>query len=273
MNQVTNLVIGSEGFIGKPFCSYLERLGEKVIRFDITRSKKEDARNYRFNFRNFSRVYFLAWDVGGSKYLYQENNQLEQLHWNMQLLSNVMDQLEKQKPRFLFVSSQLSEEGTVYGTIKRLGELWTSYLNGVTVRVWNAYGILEKIDIKSHVISDFIYQAVRSGRLKMLTTGEEWRQFTHIDDISKAFHLALFSSEFKGKIYDICSYEKFSIREVAELIISQTGAKCLPGKRIGRIQEATNIGRLPGWLPAVDIKAGINRMILQAKELSIRGNI
>ena len=273
MNQVTNLVIGSEGFIGKPFCSYLERLGEKVIRFDITRSKKEDARTYRFNFRKFSRVYFLAWDVGGSKYLYQEKLQLPQLQWNLQLLTNMMSQIEKQKPKFLFVSTQLTEENTIYGTIKRLGELWASYLNGVTVRVWNAYGVLEKENVKSHVISDFVFQAVKFGRIKMQTTGEEWRQFTHIDDISKAFHLALFSSEFKGKIYDICSYEKFSIREVAELIISQTGAKCLPGKRIGRIQEATNIGRLPGWLPKIDIKEGINRMILQAKELNGRGDL
>ena len=40
----TNLVIGSDGFIGTPFCKFLEARGEKVIRFDVKRGKKEDAR-------------------------------------------------------------------------------------------------------------------------------------------------------------------------------------------------------------------------------------
>ena len=63
----TNLVIGSEGFIGTPFCRFLEGKGEKVIRFDIRRDKEEDARFVKLPFSNVDKVYFLAWDVGGSK--------------------------------------------------------------------------------------------------------------------------------------------------------------------------------------------------------------
>ncbi len=265
--MITNLVIGSEGFIGKPFCQYLKNLGEEVIPFDIKRSKKEDGRACKFNFKGVDRVYFLAWDVGGSKYLYQEKLQLSQLHWNLQLLTNLMNQIEEQKPKFLFVSSQLSEENTVYGTIKRLGELWTQLLGGICVRVWNAYGILEPQDIKSHVISDFVYQAIKYGKIKMLTDGSEWRQFTHIDDLVRAFHLSMTSDKINRAIYDACSYELVQVKEVAKVVSDLTGAKIIPGKRQGNSPEALNKGRIPGWLPTITLQEGIKRMVVHAKNL------
>lgn len=271
--MITNLVIGSEGFIGKPFCKYLLSLGEKVIPFDIKRNKKEDARFYKFNFKNIDRVYFLAWDVGGSKYLYQEKFQLSQLHWNLKLLTNVMNQIEEQKPKFLFVSSQLSEESTVYGTIKRLGELWTQLLGGICIRVWNAYGILEPQDIKSHVISDFVYQAVKFGEIKMMTDGEEWRQFTHIDDLVKAFHVSMTSKEVNRTIYDVCSYEKVQVKEVAEIVSEFTEAKIIAGTKKGQSPEALNKGRIPGWLPTISLKDGVKRMVAQAIALSRKGKL
>lgn len=271
--MITNLVIGSEGFIGKPFCKYLTKLGEKVIPFDIKRNKKEDGRTYKFNFKGIDRVYFLAWDVGGSKYLYQDKLQLSQLHWNLQLLTNVMNQIEEQRPKSLFVSSQLSEESTVYGVIKRLGELWTQHLEGICIRVWNAYGILEPQDIKSHVISDFVYQAVKFGKITMLTDGSEWRQFTHLDDLCRAFHLALVSDYLNRTVYDACSYEIVQVKEVAKIICNLTGAKCILGKKTGSSPQAFNKGRLPGWLPTISLKEGIGRMIRQALTLEKKGKL
>ena len=41
--MITNLVIGSEGFVGKPLCDYLVAQGEKVVRFDLKRNAAEDA--------------------------------------------------------------------------------------------------------------------------------------------------------------------------------------------------------------------------------------
>src|SRR4051812_14342431 len=108
--MTTNLVIGSEGFVGKPFCTYLEKAGERVVRFDIRRATSEDAREAQLPLDGVDRVYFLAWDVGGAKYLYREDSQFRQLDWNLKLLLNVMPQLQNRGVRFLFVSSQLAEE-------------------------------------------------------------------------------------------------------------------------------------------------------------------
>ena len=266
--MINNLVIGSEGFIGTPFCKFLENKGEKVIHFDIRRSEKEDGRTFKFNFKNIDKIYFLAWDVGGSKYLYEPKLQMTQLKWNLSLMTNIFEYIGKEKKDFLFVSSQLSEEvDTVYGVTKRLGEVWTNLLGGVSVRVWNAYGVMEGEDIKSHVISDFIYQALKTKKIKMMTNGEEWRQFTHIKDLSSAFHAALNTKNLRRSVYDVSSYEWVRILDIAKIICDFTGARLYPGQAIGHDPiPSDNMGRLPGWLPTIELKDGIQKMIDQARE-------
>ena len=264
----TNLVIGSDGFIGTPFTSFLEHKGEKVIRFDVKRGESEDARFAKLPLRAVDAVYFLAWDVGGSKYLYEPKLQKNQLDWNLQLMKNVFDQLEETKKPFLFVSSQLCEEtDTVYGVTKSLGEVWTNLIGGVSVRVWNAYGHMEEKNIKSHVISDFIYQALETGKITMMTDGEEWRQFTHIDDLSNAFWMAVNTKVLRRSVYDASSYEWIRIRDIAEMIAAETGATVIFGDKKGHDPKpAANMGRIPGWLPTVNIREGIMSMIRETRK-------
>ena len=86
-----------------------------MIPFDIKRTLEEDLRSVHLDLEGIDRVYLLAWDVGGAKYLYEENTQLKQLDWNLRLLLNIMPQLQAKMVPFLFVSSQLAEEcDTVY---------------------------------------------------------------------------------------------------------------------------------------------------------------
>jgi nucleoside-diphosphate-sugar epimerase len=60
--MIKNLVIGSDGFVGKPLCEYLVAAGEEIIRFDIKCSKNEDARLANLPLKEVDRVYF---SVGG----------------------------------------------------------------------------------------------------------------------------------------------------------------------------------------------------------------
>ncbi len=264
---MNNLVIGSEGFIGKSFCNFLKAKGENVIHFDIKRdTEKEDARFVKINMDNIDRVYFLAWDVGGAKYLYKEDAQLNQLDWNLQLLHNVMKQLQESQKPFLFISTQLAEEyDTVYGATKRLGEIWTRLLDGVFIRQWNVYGPLEEHSIKSHVMSDFVYQALTTGEIHMLTNGQEVRQFIHIDDVCEAWHLAL-SQDIKG-IHDVTSFEWIKIIDIANKIASATGAKVIPGEKSGSTPLTPISGKISGWAPRINIDEGIRRMVEDAKAI------
>lgn len=265
-NKINNLVIGSDGFIGVPFCKYLEEQNEQVTRFDLKQGKKYDARTYQFDFKRIDRVYFLAWDVGGSKYLFNENNQLSQLKWNLDLLKNVLIQLEKHKKDFVFISSQFADDcDTVYGVTKKLGEVWTDLIGGKTVRVWNAYGVMEKNNVKSHVISDFVYQAVKKGKITMMTNGEEWRQFTHVRDLSRAFHMAMNDKSSRKTIFDASSYEWVQVKDIAEIIAQFTKVKIVYGKSSGKNHKAFNMGRVPGWLPQIRLRDGVYEMLQEIK--------
>lgn len=263
--MIKNLVIGSDGFVGKPFCRYLESIGEEVVRFDIKQGEDQDGRLVSLNLEDVDRVYFLAWDVGGAKYLYREDVQFIQLDWNLRLLLNIMPQLKEAKVPFLFVSSQLAEEhDTVYGVTKRLGEVWTHLIDGVRVRLWNVYGDLEEFSERSHVVADFVHQALNDGEIRMLTTGEERRQFIHINDVCKAFHSAL-SNQYSG-LYDVSSFEWVSIREIADIIAELTGAKVIPGEKVGSTPITPIQGKVPGWLPSVGIRDGLETMVNMARE-------
>jgi len=261
-----NLVLGSEGFIGKYFCNYLEANGETVVRFDIKRGAEEDARVVKLDLSGIDRVYFLAWDVGGAKYLYKEDAQLTQLDWNVTLMQNVMNQLQESKKPFLFISSQLAEEyDTVYGVTKRLGEIWTRLLDGVFIRQWNVYGPLEENSIRSHVVSDFVHQAVTQGEIRMLTTGEERRQFIHINDVCSAWHAAL-SQNLKGK-HDVTSFEWIRVRDIADIIAMHAGATVIPGATVGSTPLTPISGKIKDWNPTVRIEDGLKQMVEEAKVL------
>jgi nucleoside-diphosphate-sugar epimerase len=212
------------------------------------------------NFDNIDRIYFLAWDVGGAKYLYKQDAQRHQLEWNLSLLSNLMPQIEKSKKPFLFISSQLAEEcDTVYGVTKRLGEVWTNLIGGVFIRQWNVYGPKEEGGVRSHVVSDFVEQALKTKEIKMMTTGEERRQFIHIDDVCKAWHCAI-ESNLKGT-HDITSFEWIKIIDIANIIASLTGAKVIPGNIIGSTPITPIRGKVPGWTPTVKLIDGLRKMI------------
>lgn len=264
--QIRNLVIGSEGFLGTALCKFLEKKGESVQRFDVKRGAHEDARTANLHLENYDRVYFLAWEVGGAKYLYREDTQLHQLNWNLDLLRNVMMQLQENRKPFAFVSSQLADESdTIYGVLKRTGELWTELLQGVCIRLWNIYGDQEDHDEKSHVISDFVLQAVTTGKIQMMTTGEERRQFTHTLDVCEGLHM-LMEQNLHSKIYDLTHFEWTPIKRIAEIIAEITDAEIVPGQKRGVDRSfATVKGKAPGWYPQIKLEDGLKAMVKEAK--------
>ena len=258
------LVLGSEGFVGRGLCRHLEERGYGVRRFDIKRSEKEDCRVASLPFSNIEFVYFLAWNVGGAKFLYSPNTQVQQMEWNVAILNNIMPQLKRQKVPFMFVSSRLAADtGSAYGVGKRMGEVWSALIGGQVVRLWNVYGDLEKDSIRSHVVSDIVTSAVNSRRLQLLTTGEERRQFVHIDDVCRGLEMVREIDE--KRTVDICSERWISIGEVAGIVGSITGSEVVLGEARGASDEACPARPLGDWEPLVNLEEGIRRMV---RELS-----
>jgi len=228
------IVLGAEGFVGKPFSEYLSSTGREVLKIDIKNGAINDLRREKIAIRESDEVYFLAWDVGGAKYLYREDTQLHQIEWNVELLWNIMNQLREVSTPFVFVSSQIAQDSsTAYGVTKRLGELWARSLGGNIVRLWNVYGPMESDSERSHVVSDFVQQAISTGEINMLTKGDEHRRFVHINDVSRALVLACEPRGVSSHIYDIAGDTPVSVRYVADMIANLTNAKVVSGNMVG----------------------------------------
>lgn len=257
-----NLVLGSSGFVGKYLCNYLRNKQEEVIEYDIVRNPTEDCRIASLPLDTVDRVYFLSWKVGGSNYLYNPDTQKEQLDWNIKILCNIMEQL--QSVPFVFISSQLAENcDTIYGVLKRLGEVWSNLNNGVVVRLWNVYGAFEESSVTSHVIADLIHQALKYNVINLQTTGLERRQFVYIEDVCSALHQ---SFNYKGT-YDVSSFQWNSIYEAALIISNITGCQINCGNKIGSSLFIENKLALPGWKNNYSLTEGLTKTINLFKSL------
>lgn len=258
-----HIVLGSDGFIGKYFSDWLKSQGKKVVGYDIKRNTNEDCGLINLKLKKDDIVYFLAWDVGGAKYLY--NNQISQIKNNIDLMKNVFNQLECCGCKFIFISSQLSGTDSAYGSLKHLGETWTSQLpRGRSIRLWNVYGAYESLSERSHVVSDLIHQALINEEMFLISTGEEKRQFIHINDICEAIIVALKSDD--KNIYDVTSFEWVRVIDVARIIAKYLNCSIYIGNSIGTTQNVPIKGKLPNWCPKVKLEQGIGDTIRLYKE-------
>ena len=136
-------ILGSSGQIGAYLTEYLRGKGHEVTEFDIVRHHGEDLtqipnHNLDRAIKNAEFVFFLAFTVGGSRYLKKFQHTFEFVNSNTRLMTNVFTLLEKYRTPFIFASSQMSNMGySPYGLLKRVGEVYTETLKGLTVKFWN----------------------------------------------------------------------------------------------------------------------------------------
>ena len=142
-------------------------------------------------------VMFMAFDVGGSRYLKTYQHTYEFVSNNVKLMDNAFDALKETKKPFIFASSQMSNMSySSYGVLKALGEYYAKSLGGLIVKFWNVYGV-EHDPEKSHAITDFIRKAQTNGRIDMMTDGVEMRQLLFADDCCRALRLLEHSGKFR----------------------------------------------------------------------------
>lgn len=266
------LVLGSSGQIGSPLCEYLESVGHSVVKFDIIDGenydlRKQDSLNDIFKYQDIDFVVFLAFDVGGSVYLKKYQNTFDFIHNNMQLMTNTFDTIKKYNVPFIFASSQMANMSySSYGILKTIGEMYTKTLGGLLVKFWNVYGPEEDLE-KSHVITDFILKASKSGEIDMMTDGTEVRQFLHATDCSRCLEILSnnYTNISRDKELHITNFEWNSILDVANIISSFTGAKIKPAETKDMVQRDKRNEPddyiLEYWKPEITLTEGIKEMI------------
>lgn len=213
------IVLGSEGVIGKELVKVLKTKGHDVDEYDVKIDDSYDLSKNTFVWDEYDFVFFLAYDVGGSKYISDTGKSF--IDNNVKIMLNTFTSLENSKTkRFVFASSQMQNMYNSYGTLKRLGEHYTQILDGISVRFWNIYGN-EEVNNKSHVIPDFLHQYETTGKIKMLTDGTEERQFLHTEDCAECLVSIMDNYDTiktERRIIDISSFEWITIYDLAKNI-------------------------------------------------------
>ena len=221
-------VLGSSGQVGAYLTEYLRKKGHTVHEFDVVNGSEQDLTvipnpELEKVISDCDFVFFLAFDVGGSRYLKKYQHTFKFIDNNTRLMANAFGLIEKYNKRFVFASSQMSNMSySPYGVMKRVGELYTTSLKGLTVKFWNVYGI-EHDHEKSHVITDFIRKGFEEGDFEMMTDGTEERQFLYAEDCCEALETVMDCyTQFKPEDpLHITSFNATSIKEVAQIIMGQ----------------------------------------------------
>ena len=275
-------VLGSSGQIGAYLSEYLSRKGHIVREFDLINGSHQDMTHIpntylRNAIMESDFVFFLAFDVGGSRYLKKYQHTFDFVNNNTRLMANAFGLLEQYEKPFVFASSQMSNMSySPYGTLKRVGELYTESLGGLIVKFWNVYGI-EKDHDKAHVITDFIRKGFEEGDFEMMTDGEEVRQFLYAEDCCEGLEAVMknYDEFYSDDPLHITNFDYTSIREVAIIIENEfkligKPINIIPGEASDSVQldKRNEADRFieQYWSPKTDLETGIAKVFEAMKK-------
>lgn len=243
------LVTGAGGFIGKKIALHFIARGYEVVGWDIY----NDLSNFPIEALNMGKIedvtHSLAElqpniiihcagsaDVGKSV----ENPEMD-YEGNVTLTHNLLFAMHKcglKKSRLVFLSS-----ASVYGNPKSLPITEEMELNPLSpyavhkvmcedlckyfvnnyganikiARIFSAYGA----GLRKQIFWD-MFNKSKTGKLAMFGTGNESRDYIHIDDVVNSLYL-LATTESNDMIFNIANGEEVTIREATELFAEAAG--------------------------------------------------
>ena len=251
--------------------TYLRNKGHDVDGFDVTpettTNNLTDLRYGNINLHRYDFVYFLAFDVGGSRYLKTYQHTAPFMNNNMKLMANIFEQIQSNRVPFMFTSSQMASMSySPYGLLKHLGELNATALGGLVVKFWNVYGIEHDLD-KAHVITDFIIKA-KEGKIDMMTDGNEVRQFLYAVDCCECMDILAenYDNIDRDKELHVTNFQWHPIIEIANQIQSHYPDSVVePGTATDTVQkDARNEPDdyiLNFWKPKTSLAKGIELIV------------
>jgi len=274
-------ILGSRGQIGAYLTEYLRNKGHQVTEFDKSNASWQDMTTIpnsalRSAISQSDFVFFLAFDVGGSRYLKKYQHTFNFIDNNARMLAGTVEYLNEYKTPFVFASSQMSNMSySPYGVMKRVGELYTKSLGGLIVKFWNVYGIERDME-KAHVITDFIHKGFKTGDINMMTDGMEEREFLYAEDCCEALETIMdcydqFSSTDELHITTGVSTNILEIAQNIQSLFRSIGkeVKISPSSSKDEVQkDARNIPDpyiRKWWTPKTSIVDGIKKVFDEIK--------
>ncbi len=305
LRETEVLVTGGAGFIGSHLCETLLEQGAKTIIYDnLSTGKIEYIRDLpekkiRFvqgNIRNpialekaarsCETIFHLA---AQTSVPFSMKNPKEDFEVNAHGTLDVLEIARKKDVRIVFASTAAvygNAEKTptpedyptrpisFYGLSKRVAEDYCQFYHenyGVEVvilRIFNVYGL------RGHgVIPDFLNKLKKTpGRLEVLGTGEQSRDFIHVSDVVRALVLCAQHQKVDGQVYNLGSGTATSVTAIARMMIASlnmrgvtklsfTGGQAWEGDAKLTHADISKIVAELNWRPLVKLRDGIKNLL------------
>jgi len=153
-------------------------------------------------------------------------------------------------------------------------DYWRQHALPIKVaRIFNTYGPRTHPN-DGRVVSSFIVQALRNQDITVNGDGQQTRSFCYVDDLIRGLTAMMDTKPDVTGPINLGNPQEFSMRELAELVLSLTGSRSKivhralpqddPRQRRPDISEAE---RLLGWRPATSLEQGLIKTIPYFEEL------
>jgi len=182
----------------------------------------------------------------------------------------------------IFNESDTTIPVSTYGNSKLWGERQTILFHQLyklpttSIRYFSVYGApqIPKVGSHSWCAAIFALRCLNNLPITIYGDGNQFRDFTHVQDIALGTVLATEKDSTVGQIFNLGSGVKTTINRVAELIKQQTNNtgtifKPLPdGDPYGGIADNTKCKELLDWLPTISFESGVKSYIEWLKEIT-----
>jgi UDP-glucose 4-epimerase len=237
------LVIGSKGFIGHHTLNYFKRQGHQVIGCDVVTDYEDanyfqiDATNsdYHFIFEN-NDIDVCVNCSGAASVPLSIQFPFKDFSLNTLNVFKILEAIRTNQPKCKFINLSsaavygnpialpIKENFTPkplspYGIHKLQAEQicgeFNSYYDIATcsVRIFSAYGN----GLKKQLFWDMYKKFSTADFIELYGTGNESRDFIHVDDIVRALDLVIRNATFSGDIINLANGEEYTIKFVADL--------------------------------------------------------
>jgi len=242
------LIIGSKGFIGTAASNFYQEKKCTVFGCDILNDYTSenyfqiDATNSDFH-QIFERYTFdVCINCSGAASVPQSlQNPLRDFTLNTYNVAKLLEAIKEYQPNCRFINlssaavygnpenlpireSSVCNPISPYGIHKKFAEeLCTEYqsffgIRTCNVRIFSAFGN----GLKKQLFWDLFQKFKSQDFIELFGTGEETRDFIHIDDIIYALDCIVNKADFKGENYNIANGEEIKIKDIAELFVKLT---------------------------------------------------
>ncbi len=300
------LVTGALGFIGYHTCLYLASKGSSVVGLDnasrgrIERKNKLEEQDIPVEIadirdnNDLTRIFdkykpdmivhvaaLISVDESFEKpLLYEDVNARG-------TITLVLTANKYRARKFVYISSAavygnpvklpISEDHPVdplspYGVSKLAGEYYVKTLfegseGAITLRLFNVYGLGQNPEYAG-VISKFLERLVEGRPPIIFGTGEQTRDFIHVEDVARAIEKTLTIRLEEYMVFNIGTGKRISIRELAELMIKLFGLNLEPvyapprrGDIMHSYADISRAKRILGWHPSISLEEGLKKLI------------